>query len=200
MPGRKCVAGWKRDSRRKCGRRLPIDARRRSASHEALEDRSHDDLRKIWVLYAAAIGLVNVAKVLIVAAEAGIVRKLPVRRCAARLDADLMVERGRADLRVDRSETGEGSGSYDLINKAGDSGCRGARRAAARIQLQLLLAKIRRRVRVVIVERAIYWNSVVFISDRVGVGAANVYGLRPSLLPLRYEYAGKKRNRGIGVV
>src|SRR5580693_2164349 len=93
------------------------------------------------VAEARAVELIEIAEILIVAADADVVGEETIRRGAADFDLQIVIERRRADAAAYRSVSRKGSGFNDLIDKAGQSGGAFAGRSAARVDLQLLLTE-----------------------------------------------------------
>jgi len=90
---------------------------------------------------ALSVALVDVAEVLVVAAEADVIRKIAIRGRTAELEIRLMVECGPPDTDIRACESGIGARSNDLIDEARETLAFGVRGCGAGVDLKLLLAQ-----------------------------------------------------------
>ena len=157
----------------------------------------------VGVAHARAVELIGVAEVLVVAAEAEVIREVPVRRRSADFKRSLVIIRRPADPQIDVGEPGIRPGADDLIDEPGEAVCLRIGWRNAGVDLKLLLTERRGRARRVIIEGAINGDAVDLVSDLVVVAAADAErwrGADITDLIRQNEHAGNRRDRRPGAV
>ncbi len=144
--------------------------------------------------------LIDVAEILIVSADAHVVREEPVRRCTARFNGCLVIEDRRTDAQHRIAEARKGSGLDHLIDVAGQTLTFGVCRRCAGVDLQFGHAERGQLSGRIVVEGPVYRNAVEFVADLIVVAAANVHGLKVARLIERHDRARNGRDCGIRAV
>ncbi len=147
-----------------------------------------------------AVELVEITEILIVPADADVIREHPIRRRAAGFYLQIVIVCRRSDAAVDRCVAGERSGLDDLIDEPRKPAGALAGGAAPGVDLQLLLTERSGRAARIVVKRAIDRYAVELVTDLVEIAAADINDLIPALL-IRWDISARDRgDRRIGVV
>ena len=175
-------------------------ARRQDGAGQVARRGTRPELLAELVRVAGAAELIDVAIILIVAADADVVREHAVGRRAAGLDVGAVIEDRDADAEIRGGVAGKRSGLDHLIDETGESLRLGVGRRRAGVDLQLELPERRERARRIVVERAIDRNAVELVTDLRRVAAAYVHRLQVAVLIRGHVGAGDRRDRRVRAV